>query len=148
MVAQSTSDARPPVGIAVVILLAFLAIGLACIWIPSVHFIEMLGAVTSNEARITIEKGAFYLYGGGIALLALLIDGFYNAVLRQKISQTVSSWVSRVAIIGLIMVPILPALIHYPTAYVLERRGYSECEARSSQWLFVRTIVYTKPGKC
>jgi len=109
---------------------------------------KMISSIISDNPQIKIDKGSYYLLGAGIALLALLPDGYYNSVLKSSTPKMMEKWIRRIAIGGCILILILPPLIHYPAAIYLEKHNYSECEAKSSQWLFVRTIVYTKSNYC
>lgn len=148
MNAQTAPAGRPPMAVGAAILLVFLLIALACILLPAAYLLDMFDSIFSRSPQVVIEKGAYYLFGGGVALLALLPDGFYNTILRRKPPANAEKLTGRLAIVGLLMMPALPALIHYPTAHHLQSRGYAKCEALSSQWLFVRTIVFTLPGEC
>ncbi len=129
------------------ILSIFLVIALACVLLPAAYLAGMLGDIFAQSPQVVIEKGAYYLFGGGVALLVLLPDGFYNTILRRKPPASAEKLAQRLAIVGLLMMPALPALIHYPTAHYLQQSGYTECEALSSQWLFVRTIVFALPSE-
>lgn len=148
MVKQNTSDARPSKSAGIAILVFFLVISVTCLWLPISALVDMIGSITSNSARVSIDKGVYYLFGAGIALLALLPDGLYNAVLKQEKPSNIARWVSRGIIAGLILILLLPQLVHYSTASYLENRGYLVCGKESRQWLAMRTIVYSLPGYC
>ena len=134
--------------VAALILLAFLAVAVTCMMLPAISFFEMIGRISSKANSILINKGVYYLFGGGLALSILLVDGVYNTLLRRKIPEKIKKIVSIIALSGLALVVTLPLAVHHLSAYVLEKRDYEVCESASSQWLFVRDIVYTRPGVC
>lgn len=134
--------------LAALILFVFFLISAVCLWLPVSAFWSMMSEFQNHQPIVNINKGVYYLFGVGIAFLALLVDGVNNAILRRKISQKLAKYISRIALGGMAVMVLLPALVHYPVADSLERVGYAICPEQSSQWLFVRTIVYALPGQC
>lgn len=108
----------------------------------------MIRSIISNSARVSIDKGVYYLFGAGIALLAMLPDGLYNAVLKHEKPSNIARWDTRGIIAGLVLILLLPQLVHYSSASYLENRGCLVCGEESRQWLVMRTIVYSLPGYC
>ncbi|WP_226703419.1 hypothetical protein [Microbulbifer elongatus] len=133
---------------AVLILSIFLAVAVVCMLLPVASFLEMAGQISGTADAVLINKGVFYLFGVGVALSGLLVDGSYNALLHRPVPESLKRQMGKVIFLGLVLVVILPSAIHYISAYVLELRGYIVCESASSQWLFVRDIVYTLPDAC
>jgi hypothetical protein len=149
MVAHSSSSSAVSRPAAASILFVFLAVSILCVLLPALEFISMIADIAEDQGKVVIDKGVYYLFGVGIALSFLLVDGFYNAILNRPISPAVSRLVSRISVGGLVLTLALPHLVHYSTEYVLENnRGYRACEKESAQWLFVRDIAYTQPGRC
>ena len=133
---------------AALILAAFAAVAVICIALPVISFFELTTQISGGADSILIDKGVFYLFGAGCALLFLLIDGIYNTLIRSPIPDNLRKLARVATLSGLGLVLILPPTVHYLSAYVLEQRGYAVCESASSQWLFVRDIVYATPDSC
>lgn len=133
---------------ATVILMIFAAVAGTCIFLPTKSFLELISQISSEENTVLINKGVFYLLGVGVALSFLLVDGVYNSLMRRPIPKKIRKFVSAITFFGLGLVLMLPAAVHYISALVLEQRGYAVCDSASTQWLFVRDIVYTTPGIC
>ncbi|MBY6190939.1 MULTISPECIES: hypothetical protein [Microbulbifer] len=142
-ISQQTS--RPT---AAAILLVFFSVAGICLILPTVAFYHMMVAIFQADNNVLIDKGVYYLFGAGIAMSFLLLDGIYNSLIRQPVPGKIKQAVGATALLGLALIVILPTTVHYASAYLLEQRGYEICEAASSQWLFVRDIVYTIPGAC
>lgn len=141
------SDAAPR-WLAGTFLFTFAAIAAICLWLPVNALTELIGSIEEGGPKIVFDKGIFYLFGAGAALLALLPDGITNVFFRRKIGRRVSMWVMRSAAAGIVLMIVVPHLIHWSLSRTMEDRRYSVCEVESSQWLFVRTIVYAQPGHC
>lgn len=92
------------------------------------------------------DKGAFYLLGVGLGMLALAIVTVQEGWFGRNLSKAEASTLSRLAIVGVALIPILPNVVHYATDTILKDDGYTVCESASHQWRFVRDIVYIKPG--
>ncbi len=148
MVASVAQEPHTSKSLAALILLVFLCMSVVCLWLPISGFWGMVSDFQSHQPVVIINKGVYYLLGIGIAMMALLIDGFNNGVLRRKLSLRLAKFINRSALSGMVVMLLLPALVHYPMAGALEKDGYVTCPDRSSQWLFVRTIVYALPDQC
>ncbi|MCA0893437.1 hypothetical protein [Microbulbifer agarilyticus] len=142
-ISQQTS--RPA---AAAILLVFFLVAGICLTLPIVAFYHMIVAIFQAEKTVLIDKGVYYLFGAGIAMSFLLLDGIYNSLISRPIPSKIKRVVGAAALLGLALIVILPTTVHRASAYILEQRGYEICEAASSQWLFVRDIVYTISGAC
>lgn len=134
--------------VAVLILSIFLAVAVVCMLLPVASFLKMVGQISGTADAVLINKGVFYLFGVGVALSGLLVDGTYNALLHRPVPESLKRQMGKVMFLGLLFMVILPSAIHYISTHVLEQRGYTVCEPASSQWLFVRDIVYTLPDAC
>ncbi|WP_105102508.1 hypothetical protein [Microbulbifer pacificus] len=144
-VVSTATVSRPA---AAIILLIFSAVVVTCVLLPTKSLIELVGQISAGAISILINKGVFYLLGAGVALSFLLLDGVYNTLIRRPIPAKLKKLVSVAIFSGVGLVLILPPAVHYVSAYVLEQRGYRVCDSASSQWLFVRDIVYAAPGTC
>ena len=129
-------------------LFMFAAIAAICLWLPVNGLTELIGSIEQGAPKIVFDKGVFYLFGAGLALLALLPDGISNVLFRKRIGGRIKKWVMRSAAAGIVLIIVVPHLVHWSLSRSIVDRHYSECEAESSQWLFVRTIVYAQPGHC
>jgi len=92
------------------------------------------------------DKGAFYLLGVGLGMLALAILTVQEGWFGRNLSKAQAVILSRLALVGVALIPILPNLTHYATDAVLKNDGYVVCESASHRWRFVRDIVYIKPS--
>ena len=98
------------------------------------------------EDALMFDKGAFYLLGVGLGMLALAIVTVQEGWLGRDLSKSQATALSRLAIVGVMLIPILPNLTHFATDTLLKNDGYVVCEPASHQWRFIRDIVYIKPG--
>jgi len=130
------------------ILICFAIVAAICLVLPILSFVEMVSAIAKRATSITIDKGVYYLFGVGLAFSFLIVDGVYNTVLRRPIGKAAARLVNRIAIAGLILIVVLPNIIHLATAHYLENSEYQFCQVQSSQWLFLRDIVYTHGDSC
>lgn len=92
------------------------------------------------------DKGAFYLLGVGLGMLALAILTVQEGWFGRNLSKVQAVVLSRLALLGAALIPILPNLTHYAADAVLKGKGYEVCESASHQWRFIRDIVYIKPS--
>jgi len=148
MVGSTAAEAPVSRPAAALILLAFAAVAMACVVLPVISFIQLFGQISGGMDSILINKGVFYLLGVGVALSFLMVDGVYNTLVRRPIPRKLRKIVNVAAFSGLALMLILPQAVHYVSASALDKRGYEVCQSASSQWLFVRDIVYTAPGVC
>ena len=91
---------------------------------------------------VVFDKGSYYLFGAGVALLSL---GFVVAIEfwgGKPITSKQNRIFSRLAISGVVLLFVVPHAAHFFANKYLVTHGYSVCEDASHQWLFVRDIAY------
>jgi len=104
-----------------------------------------LGKDLSNHSdNISFNKGAFYLLGASIGLASIVFAGIYESGLGHTLSKALGSTITKVALAGLIIMLVLPHVTHYFVSSAVESDGYSICDAASHQWLYSKTIVFTR----
>jgi hypothetical protein len=113
----------------------------ALIWFFYRVFLFLEGI--SSEIVI-IEKGSFYMLGVGVGLLALAFVCVQEFWVGKLLTKEQSSFMTKLAIIGVVLTFTVPQLVHFASNSFLQKKGYSVCEEASQQWLFVRNIVYIK----
>lgn len=130
------------------ILSVFLVIGiLMMVW--SVSSMVELGQVISQQAEeITFDKGAYYLFGGGLFFLVLSLGSFISFFIRDELAAIYARSIGIFMLVSLVLVFLLPGVVHRHVDQTMEQGGYSICMAKSSQWLFVKTVVYSKKSPC
>ena len=97
------------------------------------------------DDALMFDKGAFYLLGVGLGMLALAIVTVQEGWFARNLSKSQAAGLSRLAIVGVALIPILPNLTHFAADTLLKKNGYVICESASHQWRFIRDIVYIKP---
>ncbi len=138
-----------------VILIAFLLIGIIFTYNPIHVFIQLMQTIQSQADKIAFDKGAYYLFGGGLLftvgplwVLFILSLSINNPEATKKLSTAKAKSVQRVVYaffwVCLASTFILPHVMSIGVGNYLENRGYTYCDKLSRQWLFNRTMVYTK----
>ncbi|MBB5210490.1 hypothetical protein [Microbulbifer hydrolyticus] len=94
---------------------------------------------------LMFDKGAFYLLGVGLGMMALAIVTVQEGWFGRTLSKAQAALLTRLTIVGVALIPIAPNVAHYLADELLRSDGYVVCEPASHQWRFVRDIVYIKP---
>ena len=128
--------------------LSFGIIGIGALYIAVDATISLITGIYNFQDNIEFNKGALYLYGVGLILLIFVVGIIYTNYLKKNISSHANKIIGKAVLVFLLITFFLPQIVHYTTANYLENRGYQVCEARSKQWLHVRTIVYSKLVSC
>lgn len=128
--------------------LSFSFIGLGALYIAVDTTRFLIIGIYNSQDNIEFNKGALYLYGVSLILLIFVVGIIYTNYLKKNISNHTNKIIGKVVLVCLIITFLLPQIVHYATANYLENNGYQVCEARSKQWLHVRTIVYSKLVSC
>ena len=126
------------------IMLAFLLVGLVGIYFPVSSSLHLLEAISSHSDKIAFEKGAYYLFGGGLILTIIPIWAVYALVSNQKHNEKFFRVMVTFLGVCFISIFILPRIMSSSIGDYLENRGYTYCDKQSRQWLLNRTLVYTK----
>lgn len=129
------------------ILLAFLAAGLISTYFPISSSIHLVDAIKSHSDKISFEKGSYYLFGGGLILIIVPIWAIYTLAINQKHNEKFFRRMMIFLAVCFISIFILPQIMSVSVGDYLGKRGYTYCDKLSRQWLFNRTMVYTK-NKC
>jgi len=118
----------------------FCSVG-ALLWFVN-KFLLLLTGYSSNI--VVIEKGAYYMLGVGLGLLALAYICIHEFWGGKPLTNKQSSVLTKIAIASVALTFLVPHLIHYIADDFFLGAKYSVCEAASHQWLFVRDIVYIR----
>lgn len=120
--------------------IVFLVGGLAALW----WFIHKLYLLVSSrtDAIVLVDKGAYYMLGVSLGMLALALVIIWEQWLRKPLTGGITAAFSRTAIAAIVTLIAAPQLIHYAANSYLASRNYSVCEKASTKWLFVRSIAY------
>lgn len=146
-----TKDIERPVSklIKVVRTTAFAVAGLWSLYVPIRSSIELQHAIASHAEKIPFDKGAYYLFGGGLYVTGTLLLLLYGYLVKQvKPNKVLASIITVWFFFSIISIPILPQILSVGVGNYLENNEYTYCEKLSHQWTFVRTMVYTKKGGC
>lgn len=130
------------------ILFSFFVIGCAMFIWPLISLIGMLREISAEVQFITLDKGAYYLFGGGLFFLTLSIGTALSFKYKERVATRFVKYFGILLVLSPLMAFVLPQIVHLVTEEYLFDRHYSICEAKSTQWLHVRTIVYTKTLPC
>ncbi|MBY6189265.1 hypothetical protein KUV22_02425 [Microbulbifer agarilyticus] len=98
------------------------------------------------DEALMFDKSAFYLLGVGLGMAALAILTIQEGWFGRSLSKAQAGVLSRLILVSVALIPILPNLTHYAADRALKSNGYVVCESASHQWRFVRDIVYIKPS--
>ena len=109
---------------------------------------KLIFELTAHTPSIELSKGAFYLLGCCIGILAVSYDAIYLRMKKKHISDKVAKILGRVLIASVILTFGLPQLVHFSVSQYLTSEGYEVCHEASRRWLHSVTIVYTIPGEC
>ncbi|SEA24447.1 hypothetical protein [Alkalimonas amylolytica] len=102
----------------------------------------LLDGLFSSADAITLNKGAFYCFGGAMLGCILLYFGI-NKLRGKAVTKAQNKTASYGFFIGLGLIVILPQLIHHTTENYLQANGYQICELQSRKWLHDKVMVYT-----
>ncbi len=121
--------------------------GFWAIYYFSVELTEMLEGINSKHSIISIDKGAFYLLGAGIGIIATVAIIVLSRYYKQQIPKKIRTASVFTLIFSIPLAFILPHFIAYPTEKKLESMGYEYCPDMSTQWLHDVTSVYVNDMK-
>ncbi len=100
-----------------------------------------------SSSLVVFERGAYYLPGVGIALMALVIIGLYENYTKKPPSDKVTKIFTRTAIGGLLFTFLLPPIAEYLTENHLLKKGYQHCDVPTSSWPVYKDVIYTTDTK-
>ena len=110
--------------------------------------LEMLTEIKAQSKYITLDKGAYYLFGGGLFFLLMSLIVPVGHLVPDSKAKKYSKYFMTLMLASVALVFILPHAVHYFTEKHVFADGYEICEARSKQWLHAKTIVYSKVKPC
>ena len=138
------SDPKPSATVRYGGFLLFVALMLsAALWF-SWSFISLISQLLNEAPAIYFNKGAMYMLGIAIGLLALVYAIFLEVILQQQLTNKSSKIITRIAYIGIGVLIIFPQAIHFPIENHLLKRHYEICETAYNRWLMYREIAFTK----
>jgi hypothetical protein len=97
---------------------------------------------TSQSEVVVFNKGSFYMLGVGVGMSVLAFAAVQEGWVGKVLSKKQADILTRIAVVSLALIFITPNLFHYISEAYFSSEGYSVCDEASSQWLFVRDIVY------
>ena len=130
------------------ILLVFLLLGIVFVIVPINFFIDMLGEINAQAQFVYFYKGAYYLFGGGLVLLLIVLGLAIPKIVNKSMSPGFGKIYITAFIGSFVLVFILPNIIYYIVDDYLLENKYLVCEEKSTQWLHNKTIVYSTKSPC
>ncbi|GHU46242.1 hypothetical protein AGMMS50289_19160 [Betaproteobacteria bacterium] len=115
----------------------------ALLWFFYWLFEVFFGKLSELEVFYT---GHFYMLGVGVGMLVLAIVTVQEFWLGKPLSNKQAAYLTKMALISVVLAFTAPHLIHYCADNYLLKRGYSVCEEASRQWRFFQHIVYIQPS--
>ena len=106
--------------------------------------LPMFRNLAGTPPAVAFNKGAMYLPGLSLGLGALCVAMTLEAWRRRPPVPRTARLLSQLAVGGVVVMFLLPAMTHYWVAGRMQDRGYAVCESASHRWLHSRTIVYTR----
>ena len=134
------------IGTAYGILFVFFVMGVVSVFVPIDFFIEMFKQISTNQDQITLDKGVYYLFGGGAFFILMVFGLFITRVF--KASENFEKFIVTLMIINIFLIFVLPQIVHFSVSTYLEGQGYQICREKSWRWLNVVKIVYVKELPC
>jgi len=128
-----------------------LILGVALVVWPIWTMLDMLNSLNDQAEYVSFDKGAYYLFGGGICFLTFSLGTIFGYIFRNLNKQQLEIFKKTfytLIVIGLVTIFTLPHAVEYYVDDLLIKNGYSICEARSSQWLHAKTVVYSLKKPC
>jgi len=99
--------------------------------------------IFSKAQVVYFDKGSLYMFGAGIGLSSLTFAILYEGVFRRELTEKVTKFITRSALIGVLFMFFLPNALHYLSSIYLAKNEYVVCSDASYQWLLYKEIVYT-----
>jgi len=132
-------------------LLLFFLIGTCAIVWNAISVFNLFNAIKSQQDWVVFDKGSYYLFGAGLACLALAIGPTFAYIFKNmsvKIAKIYAK-VFAVTLIGsIVLVFLLPQAADNYVDGLLTQKGYRVCESKTRQWLFDKKVFYTKKQTC
>lgn len=136
----------------IAILTAFFLIGTAMFGWSVVSAMDMLEEIYSHARYITLNKGVYYLFGGGLFFLVMVlgvpIGYIIGYFVDDRYAKTYGKIYAILMIVSVVIAFVLPQAVHYFTEKYVFDNGYVVCEEKSYQWLHARKIVYARTLPC
>ncbi len=126
----------------------FSTIGIVTLYYVVNVLITLTTEISSLNELIAIDKGAYYLFGVGLIFIIFATGLIHTRIFKKEISNSNDKLYAYLLIGALALTFIIPQIIHFSAANHLENEGYQVCEEKSTRWLHVVTIVYTKTLPC
>lgn len=145
---KTSNDKAMSMRMAYGIILLLFVVGVVMVAVPISALHDMLTQIDSQSEMVVFEKGAFYLFGGGLLLILLFIWVTYALITNKPLPKKLEKMGFTVLGVCLALIFIVPITLHMAVEQNMIDKGYVICEAKSTQWLHVRTIVYTKTLPC
>lgn len=123
-------------------------VGVVMVAVPVDALLDMHSQIESQSELVVVKKGALYLFGGGLLLIILFIWVTYAMISGKPLPKKFEKIGFAIFGVCLALIFVIPTTLHLAVEQNLTDKGYVICEAKSTQWLHVRTIVYTKTLPC
>lgn len=104
---------------------------------------DIVYSISSKAYAVYFDKGSLYMFGAGIGLASLSFAIFYEGILRRKPTNKITKGITRSALVGILLMFILPHSLHFLASKYLEEESYVVCDEMSYQWLLYKKLVYT-----
>lgn len=130
------------------VFLLFLGVGLVMLVWPIISMLDTMEEINTQAEFITFDKGAFYLFGGGAFFVVMTVGSAISFYIKDRYARKYTTIIIVLIVMSLSLIFILPHLVHAIVEDTVAEKGYVVCEARSTQWLHARVIVYTKKLPC
>ncbi len=135
-------------GKAYAIAISFFLLGILMMILTVAELSEMVGEILNEARLVTLNIGMYYLFGGGLFFVVMVIGLVYPKLFKKQLPRGVEKLLIFLFLSGIVLMFALPHVVHAYVDGYLQNNHYVICEAKSTQWLHVRTIVYTKALPC
>lgn len=118
------------------------------VWFVS-SSISLLSEIMDHESVIEFDKGSMYMLGASITLIGILMLGVYQGFMGRSLTKKGEALFKWVFISGIAIMFVFPHMVHSYMESVIERNGYSTCDAMTYRWLMYGKYYYTDaPETC
>ena len=127
---------------------SFFLLGALMMTLTIAELLDMLGEIRNEDTLVTLDMGMYYLFGGGLFFFVMVIGVEYPKLFNKPLPRGIDKFLALLLLSGIVLMFVLPHVVYAFVDDYLQNNHYVICEAKSTQWLHVRTIVYTKTLPC
>jgi hypothetical protein len=103
----------------------------------------LVSQLLSIPPVLVLEKGYFYFLGISICLAVICVAIFIEAWLGKNLTKQMSKTLTRTAILGVMLLALLPQLVHFSVNRYANSHDYQKCGDATRLGFRSHKVVYT-----